>query len=106
MVLSCQQLYVQYNAAHAAINTAETGQSSHAEDWWGGEPPLSVESPLIDQLFGELRAKVEQADVLVLEDREWLQDDRFSNQIDQLLAACRARGGEIRYSTRDSMTPV
>jgi hypothetical protein len=76
MLLSCHRLYVHYNDARS------------------------------EQLFGELRQEVEHADVLVLEDREWLQDDKFSIQVEQLLAACRAQGGEIRYSTKDSMSPV
>lgn len=106
MMLSCHRLYVHYNDARSAMNNLGSEYCSDAEDWWSGEPPLSVETRPVEQLFGELRQEVEHADVLVLEDREWLQDDRFSSQVEQLLAACRAQGGEIRYSTKNSMSPV
>ena len=98
--LSCQRLYMGYNDARSQPgNGAE--MSSNDEDWWSGEPPLAVESKKVGQLFAELMEEIAAADVLVIEDREWLQDKDFSKQVMQILKEFHALGGEVRYSTKD-----
>jgi len=103
-MLSCQRLFVGYHDARNQMAYAGSSQSCSDEDWWSGEPPLAMEAQGVSQLFTELKEEIEQADVLVLEDREWMQDEDFSIQLKQLLDQFRAHGGEVRYSTRNSKT--
>ena len=102
MMLSCQHLYMGYNDARSQLGNVDSDLSSNDEDWWSGEPPLAVESLQVEQLFTELKEQIAQADVLILEHREWLQDDEFSRLVNELLSQFRADGGELRYSTKDS----
>jgi len=99
VMLSCQRLYMGYNDARSQLGCARADQSCNDEDWWSGEPPLAVGSQPVEQLFAELKEEIVRADVLVLEDREWMQDEDFSYQVKQLLIQFRAHGGEVRYST-------
>lgn len=107
MLLSCQRLYIGYTDARsqpgsAASDLSHEDKSSGEQEWWNGEPPLAVEAPPVEQLFAELREEIIGADVLVLEDREWMQDGAFSRHVQQLLQQFRTHGGEVRYATRDS----
>lgn len=108
MRLSCQRLYTKFSDARSWL--ARTGlESAEAtagddENWWEGEPPLEVEALSEEQLFAELRKQVVLADVLVLENREWIQDEEFSRRIRELLDQFRAGGGEVRYSINNSET--
>ena len=101
-MLSCQRLYMGYNNARSQLGNATTEPSSSDEEWRSGEPPLSVESQQVEQLFSELREEAVGADVLVLEDREWMQDSEFSEHVKRLLREFLAHGGEVRYSTNNS----
>ena len=97
--LSCEHLYIAYNDARSCFGNVADELSSSDVDWWSGEPPLAVESQQVDQLFTGLGADLTGADVLILEDREWLQDQHFAIQVERLLSEFRAQGGEVRYAT-------
>ena len=103
IMLSCQRLYMTYNNTLSQPQHAASELPANDEDWWTEEPPLSVASTAVERLFTDLARELEQADVLILEDREWLQEREFVKQVERLLAGFRARGGEIRYPIQESV---
>lgn len=103
--LSCERLYMCY-ADSSARHEGKTGQQPEDEDWWACEPPLQVGKLSVEQLFQEIGREIVDVDILVLKDREWLQDDEFGQHVEQLLGSFRARNREVRYSTKSSKTTV
>jgi hypothetical protein len=103
--LSCERLFMCY-ADSSVRQEGRAGLLPEGEDWWACEPPRQVDRLSVEQLFHEIGQEIAGADVLVLKDREWLQDDEFGRHVEQLLGNFRAQNREIRYSTINSRTAV
>ena len=92
--LSCQQLYMRYRDLTRAESDIADASAEHAE-WWTGEPEseLALESP--DAFFRRLGEALHGKHRLELTDKEWLGDVGLRRQVEQLLNAFRAAGGEV-----------
>ncbi|MCB1671127.1 MAG: hypothetical protein R3F41_07260 [Gammaproteobacteria bacterium] len=101
VTLSCERLYMAVADCRAGA-AAETACNDEGGAWWAAEPPRQVNQYSVAQLFDELGRELGDADVLVLEDRDWLQGDEFVHEVENLLAAVRRQRGEIRYAITDS----
>lgn len=114
VTLSCQQLFMQFAHSQSLSGDRQTGHAPSEpgrvmeEDaaWWSGEPPLAVTTPSADELFVAIGNELQGADVLVLQEREWLRDTQFADRVKGLLARFRHQGGEVRYWTGKSETAV
>jgi len=102
VVLSCQRLYMCYNDCRHMDSNEEIPLDG--SDWWSGEPPMAVESVSPQQLFADIAAEIATADVLVLDERDWMSDREFADHMNRLLTDWRAQGGELRYAMRNSLT--
>ena len=101
--LSCEQLYMQYvDAQSAAKRRSEKIGTVAGSPWWSGEPPASMDSLDLDELFGDLESDLTDADILQVLDRDWLVSGEFRKRFDTLLASFRARGGQVQFS-RDKL---
>ncbi len=97
--LSCQRLYMNLCDVRTGREAAVAAMDAGTEDeWWTGEPPAVVESGSVEQLWNDVAAEIEAADVLVLEAREWLQGNELSARLEQLLSTYRETGGEVRIA--------
>lgn len=92
--LSCQQLYMHYRDLTRAESDTANASAEHAE-WWTGEPEseLALESP--ESFFRRLGEALHGKRRLELADKEWLGDAGLRRQIEQVLNAFRAAGGEV-----------
>lgn len=113
VTLSCQQLFIQFTDSQSLPGDRLTGSALSEPDpvaqdaaWWSGEPPLAVTTPSVDELFVAIGNELQGADVLVLQEREWLRDTQFADRVKGLLARFRHQGGEVRYWTGKSETAV
>lgn len=113
VTLSCQQLFMQFTDSQSLTGDRLAGSALSepvltAQDaaWWSGEPPLAVTTPTADELFVAIGNELQGADVLVLQEREWLRDTQFADRVKGLLARFRHQGGEVRYWTGKSETAV
>lgn len=105
--LSCRQLYMHYRDLAQAVSHGADASGEHAE-WWAGEPEsdLALESP--ESFFRRLGEALQGKRRLELADREWLGDAGLRRQVEQILNAFRAAGGEVvpapRAETVESVT--
>jgi len=118
VTLSCERLFMHYSNSFpvpepppqellgAMPGKLPAANSPAGEDWWAGEPPLEIAATTEEELFLNLGNDLADADVLVLQEREWLQGDRFSGRVKGLLARFRQQGGEVRYWTGESDAPT
>lgn len=105
--LSCRQLYMHYRDLTHEDSRSVNASSEHAE-WWAGEPEsdLVLESP--ESFFRRLAEALQGKRRLELADGEWLGDAGLRRQVEQILNAFRAAGGEVvpapRAETVESVT--
>lgn len=100
--LSCEQLYMRYADARAAVGSARSADHIEARD---GEPPLAVETPTADQLFASLERELAAADVLFILEARWLTEPKLSHELETRIQAFRERGGEVRFVATQQRPP-
>ena len=98
--LSCQQLYMHYRDLAQAVTHGADASGEHGE-WWAGEPEseMVLESP--DAFFRRLGEALQGKRRLELADREWLGDAGLWRQVERILKAFRAAGGEVALSPQE-----
>ena len=90
--LSCERLYMHYRDAQ----TAELPVEPDVDE---GEPPARFTMRTTRQLFDDLAADLDQADILRVTHAEWLDAAvDFRHEVEQLAASIRARGGRVEFS--------
>ena len=95
--LSCHDLYIRTLSADAP--TSHSSEAIYAHEPWMGEPPADFDTSAIDDWLRQFETELREVDVLKLVDVEWLISTHITEQIEPLLAAFRARGGVVEYST-------
>ena len=92
--LSCEKLYMHFADINAAskFGENESGISEDAE-WWSGEPSVVVAGSDQKALFDSLLENISEADILIITDRQWLVEGKFSEFVTTLLQQFSAGGG-------------
>jgi hypothetical protein len=88
--LSCERLYMHYRDAQ----TAELPPEPEVEH---GEPPARFTMRTTRQLFDDLAADLDDADVVRVTHGEWLADVDFRRALERLLTALRTRGKRVDW---------
>ena len=93
--LSCQQLYV-HSLESRVTNSQLEEDFDPAEE---GEPPAAFNKPTTEQLFENLRADLDGADILRVVGHRWLSegDEELRQGFSELLSSFRARGGRVEF---------
>ena len=96
--LSCENLYMHYQDLCSGFNQApaEAGTLNDTE-WWAGEPPLQIGSGDPEAFFRSVQSELGSADKLRVRDMQWLAQGDFRIRVETLLAAFKAKGGEVTY---------
>jgi hypothetical protein len=90
--LPCRRLYMRYVEARTAAGRDAGDPPLEA----GAEPPSDVATPTVGALFAALARELQDADAVRLVDVEWLSDAELRRELDHVLNAFRARGGEVQ----------
>jgi hypothetical protein len=86
--LSCERLYMLF------VDTRNAPGPEPA-DPYDGEPPARFEMRSAGELFEDLGRDLGDVDILRLTHTDWLADLEFKRAVDALVAAVRARGGQV-----------
>ena len=96
--LSCERLYMQYQQTGL---TTDPGDGDDAASLWTDaddtEPPAVFERRTTQQLFSSVDRELGDAEVLRVVDAEWLAVEPFRQEVEDLIAAFRRRGGRVEY---------
>lgn len=96
--LSCEKLFVHYEGLCSGFHQAEEEQGTLDDaDWWAGEPPLSISSIDTEDFFRSLLADLKKVETLHVLDMQWLAQGDFRIRVDTLLAAFKAKGGDVIF---------
>ena len=100
--LSCHGLYMRsldVQSLEAPAGSAPDEQPAHFtvfdHEPWMGEPPVSFAVPTADDLLAQLSIELAAVQRLRLLEPEWLDSTDLGHRLTPLLAAFRARGGEV-----------
>ena len=101
--LSCEKLFMHFQDLSSGFQQAmeEAGTLDDA-DWWAGEPPLSIQTIDSETFFRGVLAEMRDTDSLQVLDMEWLAQGDFRIRVETLLAAFKARGGEVLFQNNSS----
>ena len=103
--LSCEKLFMHFEDARSEVNKGMEEAGTFAEaDWWSGEPPLLIDNLDPDEYFRSIEAELILADVVQVLDPEWLVRGDFQIRVETLLAAIRARGKRVQYSSGEAIS--
>ncbi len=99
--LSCERLFMHYQDLSASYRraNAEAGTLDGAE-WWAGEPALDIQSGDVDSFFPSVLAGLEGTEKLRIRDAEWLGQEGFGERVKAVIAAFKARGGNVSIEAR------
>jgi hypothetical protein len=91
--VSCRTLFMRCADATAEVAAA----SDAAADWepWMGEPPAVINRRSAGEILDAFERDLEQAQILVLREPEWLDNLPGAERVQQMIAAFRARGGTV-----------
>lgn len=95
--LSCRQLYLRAVDAQCGASDEEAA----AHEPWMGEPPLVRERATPQELIRNLSHELQDCRLLRVIDTEWLSTADLRAGVDSLMAAVRARGGEVLFERSD-----
>lgn len=103
--LSCEKLFMHYQDLNSGFQQAleEAGTPGDA-DWWAGEPPLNISRVEPEHFFRDVLHQLDDIEKISVRDMEWLDQGDFRIRVETLLAAFKARGGEVSFAmtTRDN----
>ena len=89
--LSCESLYMQLASAGS-----EPGQDpSHESDWWCEEPPAVIDGTLPEAVFADIERELSGAEVLRIQEVEWLRGGELGRRLGDVVAAFRRGGGRV-----------
>ena len=103
--LSCEKLFMHFQDLSSGYQqaTEEAGTLDDA-DWWAGEPPLSIHAIDPENFFRGVLGEMRETDCLQVLDMEWLAQGDFRIRVETLLAAFKARGGEVLFQNSNPET--
>ena len=105
--LSCEKLFVYYEGLNSGFHQAEEEAGSLDDaDWWAGEPPLKIRSSDPESFFRSVLADLKDVDSLRVLDMEWLAQGDFRIRVETLLAAFKAKGGDVVFPSRSSSLEI
>ena len=101
--LSCEKLFMHYQDLNSGYHQAaeESGTLDDA-DWWAGEPPLAIDNTDPEAFFRSVLTDIKDVDSVRVLDMEWLAQGEFRIRVETLLAAFKARGGEVSYQANNN----
>lgn len=97
--LSCEKLYMQFaDAQNGDVpSPREQGRLQEAGSW-SGEPDAELTPSNLNEFFRYLERQLESADVLRMQNPDWLQDQDFKARVYEMLTEYKARGGRVQIS--------
>lgn len=98
--LSCEKLYMHFQDLNAGFQHAAREAGSLDQAWWAGEPALHIDAAEPEDFFRSLLAELEAVEKIRVRDMEWLNQGDFRIRVETLLAAFKARGGEVAFQSR------
>jgi hypothetical protein len=96
--LSCEKLFMHFQHLSTGYrqSAAEAGKPADA-DYWAGEPTLHIHGLDPESFFRSVLNELGAVKKITVRDMEWLGRGEFRVRVETLLAAFRARGGEVSF---------
>lgn len=93
--LSCHALYMRCLDTRTGESAVDRATFDHEP--WMGEPPASFTWPTTDDLLAQVSTDLEGVQRVRLLEPEWLASTDLGHRLTPILAAFRARGGEVMF---------
>ena len=96
--LSCEKLFMHFQHLSTGYrqSAAEAGNLADA-DYWAGEPTLHIHGLDPESFFRSVLNELGAVKKITVRDMEWLGRGEFRVRVETLLAAFRARDGEVSF---------